>query len=333
MDNSLIEKFAKKFLNRKILHTIQIEGLSLSGRKYFLITTETDQQSLVAYFPEHDKQSFDDFINMQTLLDNHKINVPQILGSDPQNLLIIQQYIGSNSLYSVVMSHGIKDKMVIKLYQQALDLLITMQQIDGLETITDIKFDLDKIIGEYEILIKPYLIDYLWKNDLNVKQKELFKGFYHQLAAVLSEVPRTFCHRDFQSTNLLLDQQNKLFVIDFQGARQALLQYDLVSLLEDNYVSLPACIKTTLLNYYIQQLQRRLRTSVNLKMFKRNYTYTLIQRKLHDLAIFIRASVQLGDDKYLKYIPCNMKLVIKLLQKEGVFIPPKVKIIESIIDR
>lgn len=58
-----------------------------------------------------------------------------------------------------------------------------------------------------------------------------------QMAAFLAGLPRVLVHRDFQSQNVMLFQ-DKAWLIDFQGMRGGLAEYDLASLVFDPYMDL-----------------------------------------------------------------------------------------------
>ena len=56
-------------------------------------------------------------------------------------------------------------------------------------------------------------------------------------------------HRDFQSQNIIL-REGQAYLIDFQGMRPGLAEYDLASLLYDPYVSLTNAERGELKNFY-----------------------------------------------------------------------------------
>jgi aminoglycoside/choline kinase family phosphotransferase len=56
-------------------------------------------------------------------------------------------------------------------------------------------------------------------------------------------------HRDFQSQNIII-RQGQAYLIDFQGMRPGLAEYDLASLLYDPYVQLSAAERAELLEFY-----------------------------------------------------------------------------------
>ena len=66
---------------------------------------------------------------------------------------------------------------------------------------------------------------------------------------MLGDLPRVLVHRDFQSQNIIV-RNGQAHLIDFQGMRPGLAEYDLASLLYDPYVTLSADERTQLLEYY-----------------------------------------------------------------------------------
>src|SRR5213075_3410048 len=69
------------------------------------------------------------------------------------------------------------------------------------------------------------------------KRKELaaLPGL-REIAKRLASLPRVLVHRDFQSQNIII-QNRQAKLIDFQGMRPGLAEYDLASLLFDPYVT------------------------------------------------------------------------------------------------
>src|SRR5207248_6240504 len=72
---------------------------------------------------------------------------------------------------------------------------------------------------------------------------------FAQIASRLAELPRVLVHRGFQSQNILM-RNGQAYLIDFQGMRPGLAQYDLASLLYDPYVDLSESERAELLAHY-----------------------------------------------------------------------------------
>jgi aminoglycoside/choline kinase family phosphotransferase len=72
---------------------------------------------------------------------------------------------------------------------------------------------------------------------------------FASIADNLADLPRVLVHRDFQSQNVLV-RNGHAYLIDFQGMRPGLAQYDLASLLYDPYVDLSVAERNELLEHY-----------------------------------------------------------------------------------
>ncbi|MEN3942312.1 phosphotransferase [Prosthecobacter sp. SYSU 5D2] len=70
-----------------------------------------------------------------------------------------------------------------------------------------------------------------------------------ELRQRLARLPRCLVHRDFQSQNVLL-KDGQAWLVDYQGLRPGLAEYDLASLLFDPYVTLSRSERGELLQYY-----------------------------------------------------------------------------------
>ena len=71
----------------------------------------------------------------------------------------------------------------------------------------------------------------------------------HEIAERLGNRPRVLVHRDFQSQNIII-RNAQAHLIDFQGMRPGLAEYDLASLLFDPYVTFSRAEREELLAAY-----------------------------------------------------------------------------------
>src|SRR5439155_9861933 len=74
----------------------------------------------------------------------------------------------------------------------------------------------------------------------------------HTIANRLDGEQRVLVHRDFQSQNIMI-RNEQAHLIDFQGMRPGLAAYDLASLLYDPYVDLSESERAELVAYYCEQ--------------------------------------------------------------------------------
>ena len=102
-------------------------------------------------------------------------------------------------------------------------------------------------------------------------------------------------------------------IIDFQDARLGPVQYDLVSLLKDSYVSLSSELSANLLDYYLQkrsELEKPLSLPrLNLEEFMEVFELQSIQRCFKACGSFASFYNNRGDTRYLKYINRTLQTV------------------------
>jgi aminoglycoside/choline kinase family phosphotransferase len=124
------------------------------------------------------------------------------------------------------------------------------------------------------------------------------------IAAELSGLPRLLVHRDFQSQNVVL-KGGAPCLIDFQGMRFGLPQYDLASLLLDPYVDLSPDEQGELLAYYIG-LVRTDGEHVDEREFQRLFWLCAVQRLMQALGAYGFLGYERGRADFLAHIPAAL---------------------------
>jgi hypothetical protein len=118
-----------------------------------------------------------------------------------------------------------------------------------------------------------------------------------KIAADLAALPRALVHRDFQSQNIMV-KNGAAYLIDFQGLRPGLAQYDLASLIHDPYVALSASERDELLDYYIAK------TGVaDVAEFRRIFDLCAMQRLMQALGAYGFLGLVKGREDFLRHIP------------------------------
>jgi aminoglycoside/choline kinase family phosphotransferase len=107
-------------------------------------------------------------------------------------------------------------------------------------------------------------------------------------------------HRDLQSQNIII-QNGQANLIDFQGMRPGLAEYDLASLLLDPYVELSDDERSELISYYRQKQTENGRT-VN-GQFEDTLQLCAMQRLMQALGAYGFLGLVRGHEHFLKYIP------------------------------
>ena len=148
-----------------------------------------------------------------------------------------------------------------------------------------------------------------------------YKGLNYEfdlLAKRISAEPLFLMHRDFQSQNILI-HDNEIRVIDFQGARRGLLQYDLVSLLKDSYLVLPQAVQQRLIAHYIEELNNRGITISDNAHFRETFTLAGLQRNMQALGAFAFLSGEKGKTWFRQFIPAGVHHLTSALANRNDF--------------
>ena len=113
--------------------------------------------------------------------------------------------------------------------------------------------------------------------------------------------------RDYHSPNLLWlpsmpAGKTRVGIIDFQDAVIGHPAYDLVSLLQDARLDVPAEIETELFEYYVSAVAKR-EPGFDAQAFAAAYAVLGAQRNTKILGIFARLARRDGKPVYLRHIP------------------------------
>lgn len=135
------------------------------------------------------------------------------------------------------------------------------------------------------------------------------------MASELEALPRALVHRDFQSQNIVLKDGTPC-LIDFQGMRYGLPQYDLASLLLDPYVTLTPGEREELLAYYLSLLHAE-GGVVNEPAFRRTYLLCAAQRLMQALGAYGFLGHEKGRADFLSHIPVALPRLVSVLAELG----------------
>jgi aminoglycoside/choline kinase family phosphotransferase len=185
-----------------------------------------------------------------------------------------------------------------------LDQVVTLHQTDpSLARIPDSPPDFDVALYRWE---QEYGLQNCFRRCFRVSEERVQKLWLRpellQLAEELASRPRVLVHRDLQSQNIIISD-DEAFLIDFQGMRPGLAGYDLASLLYDPYVDLADTEREDLLAYYLD----RLHSSIDREQFREIFLRCAIQRLLQALGAYGVIGVLRGKPEFLRHISPAIK--------------------------
>jgi aminoglycoside/choline kinase family phosphotransferase len=116
----------------------------------------------------------------------------------------------------------------------------------------------------------------------------------------LAELPRCLVHRDFQSQNVLM-REGTAWLVDYQGLRPGLAEYDLASLLFDPYVVLTRSERHDLLSYYAEL------RGLNLPELREVFFLCAAQRLMQALGAYANLYRNQGKAHFEQHIPAGVR--------------------------
>ena len=179
-----------------------------------------------------------------------KLNTPKILAVNEEKTLYVQEFLGKNTLSEIISTEGHSER-VKSLVKQTLEKLFTLQQktegkIDFRRTFEYEAYDNLPITHDL-YYFKNFMVDVL---ELPYHKSSLLKEFQNLTTKIENLSPKTIMLRDFQSRNILVNEENDVFFIDYQSAMLGPAVYDVVSFLFQAKANFPAEWKTEMLDFY-----------------------------------------------------------------------------------
>ncbi len=285
-----------------------------SDRRYFRVSfarTDGEPHSIVVMQLSAPIASEDnDSIRISHYLQNIKLRVPQIHKVDRKIGLLFLEDCGDKTLEDQLLSTPHEKE---KLYSNAISELVQLQIRANPEGATFTRsFDIEKLMWEMEFMLSHY-VEGLLQTPLSQTQREEWIKELLPICELLSTQPQYFVHRDFHSRNLMV-QNDELVWIDFQDARLGPCQYDLASLLRDSYVVLDEKFRLKMIDLFLE-LHSEHGTSFVREDFLKVFDWMSIQRNLKAIGTFAFQKREKNSDRYLQYIEPTLNYVREALDR------------------
>ena len=258
-----------------------------SSRRFFQLHGPERQQYVAVLPPENDKPGQDEALSFFLIgqhLQHKQAPVARIEAMDPETHLVLCEDLGQCRLFEQITQQGLERTMPY--YEQTVRSLARMQvqAAEGFDPAWcwDTSYYDQRLMQERE---SGYFLRACCTGLLGLGFDRLaVEEDCRQLAMAAARAPaRFFLHRDFQSRNIMIKEEQVRF-IDFQGGRFGPLAYDLASLLLDPYVSLPETIQDHLRLVYLEALQSLI--PYDAEQFQHEYVFLALQRNLQILGAF-----------------------------------------------
>jgi len=314
MRTDLLLRRTRKHFPRLDVAEIKITPIQKGGsdRKFYRIRCSAEQALiLVKYNLEREENRH--YVTIATFLSEHRIRVPEIYFHDPEEGLIWLEDLGERDLYSYRSESWLVRRAF---YESALDQIARLHALPESVCI-EMKQHLP---AEFNSELYRWEQNYFFENCLG-RYFEIERAKLAQLASLpalqeiadhLASFPRVLVHRDFQSQNIII-RNGQAHLIDFQGMRPGLAEYDLSSLLYDPYVDLPETERTELTGYYCdRQLENGIRLNGD---FDLKLRLCAMQRLMQALGAYGFLGLVKAHKHFLQHIPAALKSLQRIVEE------------------
>jgi len=274
-----------------------------SDRKFYRVRCAPEQAIiLVKYGFEREENRH--YVKIAEFLAEHRIRAPRIYFHDPAEGLIWIEDLGENDLWSYREESWLVRRAF---YESALDEIVKLHCLPeeagrAIQKNLPVAFDAALYRWEQNYFFKNCLGGYFGVDEKKLSELSALPAL-EQIAERLGNLPRVMVHRDFQSQNIII-RDAKAHLIDFQGMRPGLAEYDLASLLFDPYVSFSRAECEELLADY--EAKRAAACHPVSSRFREIFRLCGVQRLMQALGFYGFAALVKGNETFLDYIPAAM---------------------------
>ena len=246
------------------------------------------------------------FVALANGLGSLGFSAPRILAHDLDAGLLLIEDLGKDGI-------AIDGVPVEERYSEAVHALAHLHHLDlptELPIADDLvhqipTYDLEAMLMETELLLDWYL-PHQNKHALSASARDSFTDIWKQTLAPLLAAPLTWTQRDYHSPNLMwLPEREgiaRIGMLDFQDCVLGPPAYDVVSLLQDARLEVPADMEIRLLSRYVRQ-RIKADPMFDPATFAKAYAIMGAQRATKILGIFARLNKRDGKPQYLKHLP------------------------------
>lgn len=290
----------------------QIDGLAdanpvpasvdASFRRYFRVQ---GRESYIVMDAPPSREDSERFITIAGYLQKMGLNSPDIVDVDYAQGFMLLSDLGTTQYLDKLQA---SPDAAANLYSDAIEALITLQT-EG-EAMQKSLPPYDEKLLRFELSI---FREWLFEKHLGLTFSQDEESQWTACCDVLIEralnQPTTFVHRDYHSRNLMVTEHNNPGIIDFQDALEGPYTYDIVSLLRDCYIKLPASFTQS---NAIAFFERRGQDN-DLDRFQKDFDMMGAQRHLKAAGIFARLLHRDGRHGYLKDVPRTLGYVLDIV--------------------
>ena len=286
--------------------TLRPASADASFRRYLRLDTASGA-SLVVMDAPPDKENCRPFVQVQALMQQAGLRVPEILAWDEAHGFMLLSDLGAQTVIEVLNPEN--PQAALDRYRLAVDALLDWQQASRPGVLPP--YDEALLRRELQLFPDWYVARHRGVA-LDAAQQAALAQAFDRIVANSLAAPSVFVHRDFMMRNLMVPPTGaRLGVLDFQDAVYGPITYDIASLLRDAFISWDEDFVIDVTVRYWEKARRAgllgARSASgwgdDFGEFYRAVEWMGLQRHLKVAGIFARLTLRDGKPKYLADAP------------------------------
>ena len=315
-----MEKLKELFRDTQGCEAVSCEHLSGSGsnRQYYrlkdaagnslvgVVGTSLDENHAFCYLSQH----------FSTL----HLSVPKVQAVSDDGYRYLQTDLGNRTLFDALKT----GREAGGRYTQHEKELIqrTIEELPNIQVLGARNLDFSKCYPQESLDATNVLFDlnyfkycFLKATGLDFHELKLEASFQLMVNDIVNIPGKAFMYRDFQARNVMLNDEDRPFFIDFQGGRKGPVQYDLASFLWQASALYSHDLREELIKCYTNRLKQYV--EVNEIPFRRDLHLCVLFRLLQVLGAYGFRGYFERKKHFLESIPPAMQNLRDLLDNEG----------------
>ena len=287
--------------------TLRPASADASFRRYLRIDTEIPGMSRIIMDAPTDKEDSAPFVQVQALMQQAGLNVPDILEWERAHGFLLLSDLGHKTVIESL--DPAEPQAAAAWYRQATDVLLQWQ----LASRPHVLPQYDETLLRRELALFPdWYVTQHRQVVLSDAQQQVMGQAFDRIVAENLQAPSVYVHRDFMMRNLMAPvESGPLGVLDFQDAVYGPITYDIASLLRDAFISWDEDFILDITVRYWEQARRAGLLGAasaggwgeDFGAFYRSVEWMGLQRHLKVAGIFARLTLRDGKPRYLADAP------------------------------
>ena len=318
---AIIDQIKELFASYSPSPVTGMEKIPQSGSNRIYFRVLAGDTSYIATYNDNVRENRT-FVHYSRHFRDRGCPVPEIYAINESYTIYLQEDFGDLSLLNELEKQGPVD-VVYDLFKQSLAELARLQIVgdEGLDynwAITSREFGKQAILSDL-LYFKYYFLDTL---EIPYDKEKLIDDFEALSSYLAHADQKFFMFRDFQSRNIMV-RDSRVHFIDFQGGMKGALQYDVASMLWQAKADLSDDWKDSLLDYYMDCVEKILQKKIDRLRFVRQYNGYVLIRLLQVLGAYGFRGLFERKAHFLTSIPLALRNFSWFLQNKqiGIVLP------------